>query len=109
MRVCVGVQGVQWAMHIWAGRHHTCAKADGNLGQCWGRGDDGQMGSGGQNQQNAVSNISTIGPVLSIGPGHAHTCAVNVAQEIWCWGEGSLFRLGTGDQSDTPLPLNLSQ
>ncbi len=94
-----------------AGDHATCAVANDTRVWCWGRNDDGELGTLALSQtyadivQSASGDLTNIQQV-SIGTTHA--CAVDTSGQVWCWGGNSFGQLGDGstgsrDLADTVL------
>ncbi len=90
------------ATAISAGRDHTCARLnDGNV-RCWGRGIDGQLGYGNENNVGDNETPGSVGPVniglnliaTSISAGERHTCARLDDDNVRCWGYAGNGRLG---------------
>jgi alpha-tubulin suppressor-like RCC1 family protein len=89
-------QDQEWA-HVSAGGFHTCAiKTDGRL-YCWGRGDEGQLGTGSdQGSATPVQEATGASDWIEVSAGNRHTCAINAEHELFCWGRGDEGQLGTG-------------
>lgn len=66
---------------------------------CWGRGDDGQTGSGGRDDSypypGAVPGLQSGVKAISVGASHA--CAVLDDGGLKCWGDDSYGQLGNGN------------
>ncbi len=86
-----------WA-RVSAGGFHTCAiKTDGRL-YCWGRGDEGQLGTGSdQPSATPVQEATEAANWVEVSAGNRHTCAINAEHELFCWGRGDEGQLGTGE------------
>ena len=93
------------ARAIAAGALHTCAILDSGQVKCWGRGDDGQLGSGSRANVGDDELPSSVG-VVDLGPGRTataiaagdrHTCVILDTGQVECWGRGQFGRLGYGN------------
>ncbi|MBI2896969.1 MAG: hypothetical protein HYY06_25655 [Deltaproteobacteria bacterium] len=92
-----------------AGHSHTCAiKANGNL-LCWGRNDDGRVGTteGQIVAENAVrvpspAVILEAGPWKMVSAGSQHTCATREDGALMCWGDDEDGQLGIGGADADP-------
>lgn len=107
-----------WNSTAWAqissGGTHTCARrsAD-NYIFCWGRGNDGRLGTG--NTTNAVipTPLDSVGGWNTtawsyVGAGNLHSCAIRSSDSrIFCWGGNSHGQLGDGTliSKNSPTPL----
>ena len=91
------VPGIDTATSVGTGYDHTCAAlADGTV-WCWGRFDEGNLGTDYyedyqvKHQPTQVPGIATATGVFA---GEDHTCAVLVDKTIFCWGEKDDGQLG---------------
>lgn len=73
---------------IAAGQSHACALQGGTV-RCWGRGEEGQVGSGTTSDSNsrAVLTSPSITNAASLGLGGRASCAVLTTGALRCWGE----------------------
>ena len=102
---------------ISSGDSHTCAlTTDGNV-KCWGHGESGRLGNGGETSslapvdvQASSSDNSPLGGIAGISSGHSHTCALTTGGNVKCWGNGLYGRLGNGGpiSSSTPVDVHAS-
>jgi alpha-tubulin suppressor-like RCC1 family protein len=85
------------------GGNHQCGLTMAGAGECWGKNDQGQLGTGGS----ALEIRSSPEPVagghtfINISAGLEHTCAVDTDFKAWCWGSRSLGNAVA--QSDVPV------
>jgi hypothetical protein len=109
------------AVAVGAGEWHACALlTDGSI-RCWGRGDDGELGNG-MDEDTGFEGSATPVPVMGLpGPASAiavasdSTCAVIKSDgSVWCWGSGASGQFGNGSiptntfvDSSTPVKSNL--
>lgn len=93
---------------IGTGDSHTCALTQSNGVYCWGRGDSGQLGSGGNSNfssPNLVTGLSS--GVLAIAVGGVHTCVLTTTSKVKCWGANSYGELGVGDAIAKLTPVEV--
>lgn len=85
---------------------HSCVVADPPA--CWGSGDDGELGTGGTDDESLPAAID--GPAMAeLSAGPSHTCGRTADGAPYCWGFGGRGRLGTGDEEDQVRPTPVSQ
>ena len=92
----------QVAAGLSVGGEHTCVvDASGDV-SCWGLGQYGRLGNGGNGIEATPAVINNLGPgqtALDIASGFAHSCAVQADGNVTCWGEGNSGQLGNGATS----------
>jgi alpha-tubulin suppressor-like RCC1 family protein len=94
-----------------AGNAHTCALLSNHQARCWGKNDDGQLGTGdnaGSPTAVTVRNTTDTGPltgIVQIVAGNAHTCALLAGHQVRCWGDNFVGELGNGTDDDSALPV----
>ncbi len=98
-----GDLGSKAVTDVTAGDDFTCAVAVSGKAYCWGRGTNGQLGSGSQSSSSTPRTVATLSAVTSISAGAAHACAV-AAGKAYCWGQGSSGQLGNGGSSQKESP-----
>jgi alpha-tubulin suppressor-like RCC1 family protein len=84
------------AQQVVAGEGFACARLDDARVQCWGRGDEGQLGRGVQPGSHAPATVLLGGDAVEITAGAAHACARLTGGAIRCWGLGDVGQLGYG-------------
>ncbi|MBL4635138.1 MAG: hypothetical protein JKY56_14800 [Kofleriaceae bacterium] len=97
-----------------AGGSHTCILTGSGQVQCFGKGQDGQLGYGnatniGDNETPSSAGYVDVGNVVEIDAGNKHTCAVLSSGAVRCWGNSSLGQLGYGNTlniGDTETPAS---
>lgn len=101
------------AVHLAAGRRHTCAVSTVGAVACWGDNTSGQLGDG-TNEGPRTVPVDVVGldsDVVAVTAGYSHTCALMSAGTVKCWGSNSAGRLGidsnilnTYTPVEVPLP-----
>ncbi len=89
---------------------HTCALVDGGTVRCWGRNNNGQLGSGAtpetvvgvgrNNTPAAAEDVPVGGLVRRLSSSGGHVCALQIDGQARCWGLGLDGRLGYGSEND---------
>jgi alpha-tubulin suppressor-like RCC1 family protein len=113
----VPVYGGSRAVGIAAGYYTSCLIAENSWGWCWGRGDDGQLGTGstwdswtpqyvtGGIIAGAMSTVNIDFVMMDMGLRHA--CGLTSARVIFCWGRGNAGQLGAGPLKYSPIPVRV--
>ena len=89
--------------------YHTCGTKHDNTLWCWGNNEDGSVGNGVDDNNNAGIPTPTpqqIGAAEweSVEVGGVHTCAIKQNGTLWCWGANTNGELGNGSAwSGDPL------
>jgi alpha-tubulin suppressor-like RCC1 family protein len=104
------VSGLQSGVgQIAAGAFHACALLDTGGLQCWGRGNNGQIGDGTSVRRLAPVDVSGLtSDVASVAAGGDHTCAVKTDGSAWCWGANANGQIGDGTDDNAPGPVAVS-
>ena len=96
------------------GLYHSCALLTSGQVRCWGRNDDGELGTGdndGSNLPRVVRNATDTGPlqnVAAISAEHDSTCALLTNGQVRCWGGDDYGQLGNGaPAADSNLPVSV--
>lgn len=92
---------------ITTGQAHTCAVADDDTAWCWGRNDQGQIGSGEpDSDNNSVIPEPVVGDIAftSIAAAARANCGVDLEGLVWCWGEND-GKLGNDGISQSAEPV----
>ncbi len=63
---------------------HTCALTETGTAYCWGRGGQGQIGSGGTTGDPQI--VPGVPDFVSVSAGADHSCGVTGGGEAYCWG-----------------------
>lgn len=95
---------------VYAGGHHACALTT-RLGvACWGRGLEGQLGTGtttGSNTPRLVKGLQS--GVLGLALGESHACALMLDGTVRCWGKNDVGQLGDGTTANRLVPVKVKQ
>ena len=80
------VPGTEHVSQLAVGGQHACAlDADGTI-LCWGRGGNGQLGSGYDNVDHVVR-VGAPGDYVRVIAGARATCGIRAVGSVMCWGE----------------------
>jgi len=90
------VRGIRGATAVATGQQHSCAIAGGRV-KCWGFDSDGQLGDGGNTEQDSPVATRALGTdVAAIDAGLWHNCALLADGRVKCWGFNSDGQIGNG-------------
>ena len=93
---------------ITAGMEFNCALLSTGAVQCWGRGDDGQLGNGTTTFSNVPVQVTGLtGGVVAITAGDAHACALMNSGAVKCWGSNLAGQLGNGTETASNVPVDV--
>ncbi len=76
---------------------HACAVTRPGGAKCWGRNQDGQLGTGRSTSVPVSFPQDVLGlhrKVLDISTGYSHTCALTSEQTVVCWGQNEEGQVG---------------
>jgi alpha-tubulin suppressor-like RCC1 family protein len=96
------VPGTAGMQHISVGHRHTCGVSSTGSVQCWGKGEDGQLGQGNTTTA-TVTTATGIAGATAITAGGRSSCAI-VAGVVRCWGYNEYGQLGNGNYSNVAAP-----
>jgi alpha-tubulin suppressor-like RCC1 family protein len=115
-------QGLERARGVTLGRFLSCTlvgdtlpDVPGDTAWCWGRGGEGQVGTGSIRDHYVAqwvrhADLSWIPLVFhSISAGTEHVCGIADATSIFCWGRGSAGQLGTGEFRGSTMPVRVRE
>ena len=93
---------------IGVGSSHSCAlMATGGV-KCWGRGANGRLGRGSQDESLTPVDVAIAGAPITdatqLSVGANHSCIVTTSKVVRCWGVNSAGQLGRGDTDDGWVP-----
>ena len=102
--------GVEKVLAVSAGHEFTCAIVEGGRVKCFGKGQDGRLGSG--STESLGLKPGSMGrnlPFVDLGEnqtaenivtGRAHACAVLQDSTLKCWGSGEFGQIGSGSPAN---------
>ena len=91
------------------GHQHACGLLDTGAVKCWGRNNNGQLGTSGGDKDTPQSiNLGSGRTATSIYAGGYYTCAILDDESVKCWGENGDGQLGIGSWSNTNTPTTIN-
>ena len=87
-----------WAS-VSTGAQNTCATRSDHSLWCWGNGETGAVGDGGQRDRAAPVQIGTALSWSSVSVTTESACGIAVDRSAWCWGANDFGQLGNGSTS----------
>ncbi|GIE36831.1 hypothetical protein Ait01nite_098760 [Actinoplanes italicus] len=93
-----------------AGGYHMCGLGSDAKAYCWGFGDHGQLGDGGNvNRSSPVAVTTPAGVTFTqLAAGSNHTCGLGSDTRTYCWGYGFYGQLGNGDTLKRSTPAEVT-
>jgi uncharacterized protein YjdB len=89
------------------GAHSCLLRVNGQL-WCWGRGVEGQLGTG----ETPAAQLTPVpvggGGFRAVSGGANHSCALDAGNAAWCWGENAAGQLGDGSTATRTSPAAVS-
>ena len=101
----VTVAGISTATRVATGGNHSCARLSSGSVQCWGRGNDGQLGNGAFVNSFSPVTVTGITTATSLALGAAHSCARLVGGSVRCWGRNDEGQLGNSSTTGSAVPV----
>jgi hypothetical protein len=96
------------AVQLAAGNGFACARLEDGRVQCWGRGDEGQLGRGALPGSHPPQDVILGGTAVELAVGSAHACARLTDGAVRCWGRNDVGQLGHGQALlGSPVPASL--
>jgi alpha-tubulin suppressor-like RCC1 family protein len=93
------------AVAIATGTAHTCALTIAGGVQCWGAGDDGQIGDGlSIDRLTPKQVLGLVSGISMVTAGDFHSCALTTAGTVSCWGLNTHGQLGNGTTVRSAVP-----
>ncbi len=89
------VTGLTDASRMTVGGTSACATTTSGLVRCWGRNDQGQVGTGTVDFSVVPSKVPEVNDAAGLSVGPNHTCIATQAEPV-CWGAGESGQIGDG-------------
>ena len=100
------VLGMVNSQTINAGDSRACAVGSDNIGKCWGRNPEYQVGAGMAQYFPSPQLISGNHQWQMLEAGERVICGITLAGALYCWGDNSNGQLGfAGDDSEIPVRI----
>lgn len=93
---------------ISCGSAHTIALRNDGALLCWGKGENGQLGTRATRTMYEPTEIHTRESFVAVSAGERHSAAVTADGRAFMWGDGSAGQLGDGEGSDKYVPIELA-
>lgn len=87
---------------------HSCALTTDGEAYCWGRGADGQLGTGDTQNQFEPTAVQTTERFQAISAGEAHTCALTLDGRALCWGWNGFYQRGNPTDPRNSVPVEVA-
>ncbi len=105
-----GVLAGKTLTQISAGHVITCALDAGGAAYCWGYGDGGELGNGGNASTSVPVAVNSGGALAGktltqISSGYEFTCALDSVGAAFCWGDNDSGQLGDGTTTASAVPV----
>ncbi|MEM6995427.1 MAG: hypothetical protein AAF721_33265 [Myxococcota bacterium] len=91
-----------------SGDWHVCARETSGAVQCWGNGENGQIGSDANRAFATPVAIEQLGKTTELASGANHVCARQADGRVKCWGRNSEGQLGDGKSGSRIKPVFVS-
>ena len=107
--------GVDYSGRIAAGAAFTCAIKSDDTVWCWGRNDQGQLGSSDHSGltesllpvRAGVFGYGAVAAPTKVVAGTRHACVLTSAGTVWCWGDSGQGQVGvSGANQFDPVQVN---
>ncbi|MCL2438580.1 MAG: Ig-like domain-containing protein [Coriobacteriia bacterium] len=89
-----------------SGSHSLAIQSDGTL-WAWGRGDNGQLGTGLTTDALIPTQVGDLNSWESISAGDSHSLAIQDDGTLWAWGQGTRGQHGLGSTADVLVPTQV--
>ena len=110
------VDGLNQPNDVSAGNGHACAVVRFGIVNCWGRGDNGQLGNAATNDSSSPLQVqdfdgtSMARQAQQVVASDAFSCALTVSGVVRCWGKNDEGELGvaTSSVASSPVPVTVA-
>jgi alpha-tubulin suppressor-like RCC1 family protein len=97
------------AISIAAGGFHTCAVFEGGDVYCWGKNDNGQIGTGmTSDKETSPLKVTLPKAAAEVVAGDLFTCARLIDGSVYCWGFGPYGQLGNSASASSSVPVSVT-
>jgi alpha-tubulin suppressor-like RCC1 family protein len=97
------------AIFLWTGFEHACVLRKAGTVACWGKADEGQLGTGTLDASaTPVAVVGIPGTARAVWTGGERSCALADDGRAFCWGSNSLGQLGNGTTERALKPVQMS-
>jgi alpha-tubulin suppressor-like RCC1 family protein len=94
--------------HVVAGWEFTCGVTTGDRIYCWGKNDQGQLGTGSTATFNpAPSSVAGNRRYRQVRAWAGAACAITMSRAAFCWGDNSAGQLGNGTDRSSRVPTRI--
>jgi len=91
------------------GSNHSCAVTAAGAVKCWGRGSEGQLGTGAVTDSLTPTTVSGLATGASaVALGNYYSCALTTTGGVKCWGDNLSGQLGDGTTTASLVPVDVS-
>lgn len=95
-------------VQVAAGTYFTCARLGSGAVKCFGKGEDGQLGNGENEDHNTPVDVIGLSTYVDSVSVYGRTaCALSVFGGVQCWGNNSYGQLGGGIIADQNTPVSV--
>ena len=98
----------QFFASVTARGEHSCALTTEGQAFCWGRGSDGELGTGDTSNRFVPTAVQTTERFQAISAGEAHTCALTLDGRALCWGWNGFYQRGNPTDPRNSVPVEVS-
>jgi alpha-tubulin suppressor-like RCC1 family protein len=84
-----------------------CAIYNGGLAECFGYGNEGELGNGTNGYAGSPVPVTGLTGVTQIAAGFQHACAL-LGSQVQCWGSNTYGQLGTSNTTSSNVPVAVS-
>jgi alpha-tubulin suppressor-like RCC1 family protein len=101
-------QGDRDWVAVSSGAGHSCALDFAGLVACWGRGLEGQLGTGENSPRTSPADLDFPFQLQAVSAGQRHTCGISDRDDrTWCWGWNVSGQIGNGTTVTVSRPVEV--